>query len=295
MSNQIPRLQAWKSASSVGGATRSKDAALSRIDELVQLHGRSNEGDEKRYLLGEIYFATNYWLRNSKLNYKGTHKERTGAIRDLLQCAARLLARSFQCSVQALPNELEWMYGRTMSAHGRGIESGADRAYMNRNKAEAYKLRFRNGVAWRFPFDFGHRGPVVGQLIRADTRQHYGNPAKVLDAQDGYEFCVLSMARDLYVGPHFSFNTRGAVAENHSSWLAWRFSVQDLSVSSMEKSQICAPTAVTINPPTITSSTFWRCSRSRGSSSGMCGSRVIIVRPWGMEMWSSTTAGISRP
>lgn len=224
MFTRIPTFPEWKSKSGSGSifTSRGQDKVLLRIDELVKEYGRTNNGPESAYFLGEIYFATNYWLRNiGRVRGTGMHKGRTDAIRQLLRCAVRLLSKTFQCSVQALPNELEWMYGRSQSTHGISMPG----QNLKRHVSENYKVHFKKGVAWHFNTD---TGLDQVKLVRASTSSKHVksdfNPGTRMNSRSSYKFCVLSMSRDLYMGGHFKRTMMGGLTETraqfHTSWLA---------------------------------------------------------------------------
>jgi hypothetical protein len=114
------------------------------------LYWTRDEG-EKTFHHAELFFATNYWLRNFKRN-KAMNSGREAAIRDLFACNARILAQRFQCaSVQSLPNELEHHFGRRMELESvrRDVLAGAAK-YMSRAEIEKYRLSFnRDGRAFQ--------------------------------------------------------------------------------------------------------------------------------------------------
>jgi hypothetical protein len=199
----IPFALNWLKDSSVPIARRSADPALKRIDSLVGTYNFTTCGASKKYLLGELYFVTNWWLRNFRVNHQMDDR-REPAIRYLCRCTIRLLADAFHCGVSALPTELEKFYGREMNFHGHKIDAEkGSQYYLSRAEAEKYKLVFMNHKFYQFPW--WRNAPLLTEaMVPAESKYAYyksGNVNRNAMAEE-WGFFVMSMSRDLYMAAH---------------------------------------------------------------------------------------------
>ncbi len=227
----LPSAADWKRDSSVSYVRRASDPVLSRIDNLLDAFSRAKDAGERTYILSELYFAGNYWLRNFKQVNKLTtmNAKREPAIRVLFRCVVKKMAFFFDCGVQALPNALERYFGRSLSEHGRRLDSANNSHYfLKRAELEKFKLRFKAGRVYQLPWREYMKNkdvklqPANSQLIHDQTKR----------VDKGYKFLrtdwacfVMSMSRDLYMAPHLGGQAAGSsiagvVPKCHSSYLA---------------------------------------------------------------------------
>jgi hypothetical protein len=59
----MPSKSEWLKSSSVLLANRNSDPILTRIDNIVEAYEHSKSGGECIYLYGELFFATDLWLK----------------------------------------------------------------------------------------------------------------------------------------------------------------------------------------------------------------------------------------
>ena len=83
--NDIPTLEQWKRDSSVTLATRANDTVLVRIDELVNAVGRAPDDGARTYIVSDLFFTLDYWLKVYKTG-RGMEKGREPAIMALYKC-----------------------------------------------------------------------------------------------------------------------------------------------------------------------------------------------------------------
>jgi hypothetical protein len=199
----FPFILNWMKDSSVKGARRKADPSLQRIDSLVKSYNFATSGGSRRYLLGELYFTTNWWLRNFRGNPQ-MQEGREPAIRQLCHYAIRQLAAAFGCGINAVPTYLERFYGREMdfAAHRIDAEKG-ERHYLDRAEAEKYKLIFINGHFYQFPW--WSRSALPTDSVRlADSGYAYAMTGNVdrSTMEEDWGFFTMSMSRDIYMAGH---------------------------------------------------------------------------------------------
>ncbi len=227
---EIPTKHNWKRDSSVSSirVTRRSDPVLLRIDGLLGALEKTKDAGERMYLLFEVFFATNYWLKNLKLSSKlgKMHPSREEAIRALFRCVAHDFSKRLGCGVQALPNELEIYFGKSLSDHGIEMDAGKqDDIYLKRAALEKFKLRFKDGKAYMIPWRESLRDPNV-KPEPADSRiiNKQMSASHVAKGNGGLMWgwgCfVMSMSRDLYMAPHVDSTLGGVTPVYHSSYLA---------------------------------------------------------------------------
>lgn len=221
----IPTIEAWKKDSSVAMATRSKDAVLGRIDALVEACGKAEaagDGGQWVYLACDLFMSLDYWLKVHTRN-AAMEKKREPAVMALYKCVAEWLCVSFSCTVNVLPRELELYFGRELGFHGAKLDKAFDCAIsLQRAEAKKYRLFFKDGKAFMFPWWKKSSRPGETKLVPADSK-HAANPG-VFDDGTGYRTgwggFAMSMGRDIYMAKHHCTRARG---ENgnfyHSSYL----------------------------------------------------------------------------
>jgi hypothetical protein len=227
--NDIPQLSAWKKDSSVALAWRSNDPVLKRIDELVQAYSLAPDGGARLYIGCDLFFTLDYWLKVYKKKSK-MEKGREPAVMALYKCVVEKLGSAFGSYYGAkggfiTPNNLhtalELWFGRTLSGHGVELDLQRDCAiYLKRAEVAKYRLRFKNGKAYQFPWwDPPSRKPKV---VLAESSRAYNYA--VFDDATGYRKnwggFAMSMGRDLYMAKHHC--TKGFGKQGnfyHSSYL----------------------------------------------------------------------------
>lgn len=232
----LPSLMQWQQDSSAFLAERREDIILMRIDNIVDALQRTKAEGEPLYLQAELYFATNYWLKTLALGKNPKLKKgRETAIRNLCQFAITQLAAACKVSIQALPNELEKLYGKGLSDHGQHQDSAqvlGTTHYMQRAETNRYRFHFKDGKAYQFEFRvpkpklkivnsrFWFKWTVDNSKIIIDPKT--GETFRLL--ADDWGYFVMSMSRDICMGPHRTINPgqkgEGEIAVAHSSWLA---------------------------------------------------------------------------
>jgi hypothetical protein len=222
----MPSLFQWKMKDSYIRdirVTRRSDKILCGIDSIVEAIGKSNKNGMRNYLMVELYFATNYWLRNFQLVRTnqpvrtdpkldriqflraGMHPGREDAIRALCRYSIEQMAKGFGCGVQAVPTQLERYYGRTMGSLGHQKDTENPGHYMKRAEVEQYKLFFDGGKA--YCFDWQNRR--FGQdfvLELADTQYIWNRDSEQKTMGGHFSRFAMSMSRDIYLAPHVSYD-----------------------------------------------------------------------------------------
>jgi len=220
---RLPDLQQWKNDSHIPDilVRRANDKPLCAIDAIVTAIQNSKSNGKRNYLMVELYFATNYWLRNFKSQRSGNmHPGRENAIRSLCHYAVEKMALGFQCGVQAVPTKLERYYGRTMGTHGKTIDATEANHYMKRADVEQYKLFFDAGKAYCFDWKNNRFGQdFVMALAQSKTIWERDQDQKSLQIE--WARFAMSMSRDIYMAPHVNFATaeRYNAPAVHSSYL----------------------------------------------------------------------------
>jgi hypothetical protein len=199
---------------------RKDDIVLHRIDELLAHRWKAKDAAKRFIFLSDIFFTADYWLKSFPTNPR-MEKKREPAVRALYAVCAEELCQFFGCTINGLPRELEFMWGRNMSACGVQVDLVADRArYITRAEAVQYKLCFKHGKAYSLPW-YRPADPRP-RLELCDSMHSYTKEAQVLGGlpADNYGFFVLSMSRDLYMAKHFAAGQNGAKGFYHSSYVA---------------------------------------------------------------------------
>jgi hypothetical protein len=219
----IPSSERWKKDSSVALATRANDQILVRIDELINAREIALDDGAKLYVDTDLFFTLDYWLKIYKNNSK-MDKGREPAIMALYKCVVDTLCFAFGCTVNVLPRELEYYFGRALGGHGAKLDLALDCAtYLKRADVHKYKLFFKNGLAYQFPWwkTNAREGKTKFVLANSSTAS---NPAVFDPSNTGYRNnwggFAMSMGRDIYMAKHHCTKDAG---ENgnfyHSSYL----------------------------------------------------------------------------
>lgn len=220
----VPTLTQWLAdtpPTRKGHDLRSQDPILTRIDQIVQSYHSSSDDGQKWYLLNDLLFCTDYWLKRQGQGASSLlDPARKPAIQALFAATAGWLCKLFQCTVNVLPRELEKAFGRELGHHGQSIDVRPGVAqYLTRGEANKYRVMFRDGKAWQFPW-WEKKGKqiVLAESSRSpgtyDPKENIGQPM----FDKGFSGFAMSMGRDLFMAPHF-----GAYGKDnffHSSYLA---------------------------------------------------------------------------
>jgi hypothetical protein len=215
----IPSLHQWQHDSSVVLAIRKHDVVLNNIDRLIGLFEHQQAGYIGMLTACNLYFAVDYWLKM----YPSTpqmEKGRASAMEALYIVVVNFLCPQFNCTINSLPRELELMFGRELTHDGVRVDI-LDRAayYMTRAEAAQYKLSFKQGKAYQYPWweARARQAFVLAESSRsAAPGVHVGDGPEY----DTYGFFVMSMSRDIYMAKHQSGSAVGAEdGVYHSAYL----------------------------------------------------------------------------
>jgi hypothetical protein len=198
----LPSLAAWQKDSNVIFAIRKEDIILDRIDKLLEHHWLTKD-QSKFIFLCDLYFTADYWLKMFKTNTRKMEKGREPAMWALYGIVVEELCRVFGCTINGLPCELEYMWGREMTKDGVTVDVNRGQAeYLTRAEAAQYRVWFRNGKAYTLPW----YNPSIAKpkLEIAESKHAYVREAQVMNSPDAinYGFFVLRMSRDLYMAKH---------------------------------------------------------------------------------------------
>ncbi len=198
----IPSLVDWFRDSGGSASKREADIILKRIDDLVDIFNRQIEAFDKVYTAADLYFTANYWLKLVDQGNRTINKSREPAVDALFKAAVDALCKSYNVSVNNLPNLLEAVFGRELGGHGQKLDRDKGLAnYLSRADAAKYRIRFsRNGLAVQNPWWNKHwwesSKPVLAESSRAKP-----NPPDMM--QPDYGGFAMSMSRELYMAPHY--------------------------------------------------------------------------------------------
>lgn len=178
---------------------------------------------DKLAIYGQLFFLTDFWLKN---NLTDTRKEKVKA---LFLTTVDKLCQEFNCPVNVLPKKLEEHWGRQLGVHGWGVDkqltsggiSPKVAVYLERKKAEGYRLTFINGLAYQQTWWLKAQ-PI--QMVPADSSAvGWTMPKDKLNKgqklfEKNWAGFALSMGRDFYMAKHRG----GFYSSNffHSSYLA---------------------------------------------------------------------------
>lgn len=215
--NTIPTQAQWLKDSSVRLAVRSHDPILKRIDTLLgyleSLRGQPNYP----VVVCDLFFTLDYWLKIYRSN-RHMDKGRAPAVQALYERVVKVLCETFNCPLNALPRELELMFGRELSIVGVNVDLLNSKRvhphYLKRSELPLYKLYFMNGLAYQY----GWWKNPPGARVLAESKRAYNPYAGAQEVNENYGFFVMSMGRDIYMMKH-GYIGRG-YRIFHSSYLA---------------------------------------------------------------------------
>jgi hypothetical protein len=215
-----PSVEQWRNDSSVTFATRKNDVILTRIDSLMEALWKAPDAAAQLFVGCDLFFSLDYWLKIAKNNPK-MEKERQPAIQALYEWVVGFLCRSFNVTVNVLPRELEYMFGREMGDHGSKLDQEWDCArYLTRAEAKKYRLWFKKGKAYQFPWWDKSKsfGADFGKMLTLAESDRAHNPAVISQAKFGG--FAMSMGRDFYLARHHCGGIGQFTNHYHSSYLA---------------------------------------------------------------------------
>jgi hypothetical protein len=216
----IPTLSRWHRDTSAGAAVRYNDTILTNIDELLREYDSHRQGFDALAAASGLYFSIDYWLKV----YGKTptmNQAHAPAVEALYKAVVNTLAGLFHCTVNVLPRELETMFGRELSPDGVRVDI-TDRAakYMERARANMYRLTFISGKAFQYPW---YERIPSRPLVPVQSRL-CASPGSHIEAVPGFDhfaFFAMSMSRDIFMARHVS--ATGVGKRNgvyHSAYLA---------------------------------------------------------------------------
>jgi hypothetical protein len=228
----LPTLEKFKKDTYITFGFRSHDHIITRIDELLVLYHQpktqqtfqndySHEGFLKTYILGDLFFTTDYWLKLASRKDKSIHTGRTKGVEALYRAIVAGLCQNFGVEVNELPNELELHYGRELHGYGQAVDynfrsgkvSGTKLEYLKRAEASKYEIEFRQGVAYRWK-----KYKLIGwRKVQADTTIMKSYTPNFIPGFCGF---VMSMSRDLYMSQLHTAGADFVKTFFHSSYLS---------------------------------------------------------------------------
>src|SRR5262245_41866116 len=169
----------------------------------------------KFYLYGDLYFTCDYWLKQYPRSQSYPFVER------LYKVIVRKLCKSFGVSVNVLPASLTDLFGRELfvsppetppdqafdypKSDREKLKKG-ELTYLTRAEARKYKLTFKNGLAYQYPWWREELGQAPGPRLLLAESKHAVELDFVFGPEDRLEgapgSCVLSMSRDIYMYAH---------------------------------------------------------------------------------------------
>jgi hypothetical protein len=200
----IPRLTQWLADTNGGGKTPPCNRTLGQITEYLECYRNVTEKWDRVAMLAQLYFLTDRWLRDANLSAGVNDLQQIGrpaAVQNLFRAAVQELCRELTCTVNYLPQLLENLWGRVMTAYGVKIDQAPKGVvYLNRARAELLRLRFDiNGLAWQCTWWARDKT----QLVLVDSANFTGTAApRRKPIEPGFAGYALSMGRDFYMGEH---------------------------------------------------------------------------------------------
>jgi hypothetical protein len=199
----IPTLKQWQRDRGGLSAVKGKpDRILERIDVLVKSLGPSKKKNAS-YNLCELYFSTNYWIRNVGPTLQ--QKQDAAPVAALFDCVKTRLASLFKCPGLMVAAKLQQHYCCNENAHGIFCdEYDIPHSFQNRGETEKFKLYFVNGLAMWNPW----WEQISSGLVNVNTAKAREMPGQsgTGSLRPGACFFVMNRYRDLYAAPHFTRN-----------------------------------------------------------------------------------------
>jgi hypothetical protein len=193
------------------------DAKLAIIGGYLEDLTTKGEAWDRLALYGQIYFLADYWLRHNDAD------KRKASVNDVYLTAVDKLCQKLDCTVNVLPSKLEEYWGRYLGTHGWGgcdrpVTTGASpkiAIYLERKKAELYRLTFIRGLAYQLTW---FRDPPFVLALAESASVGFDDKSGGQMFEPNWGGFALSMGRDFYMAKH-----RGGYSSDdffHSSYLA---------------------------------------------------------------------------
>jgi hypothetical protein len=216
----FPSLAQWKSDSSVALAVRHNDIILARIDMLVEVC--ESLPRQRKTTLCDLYFTLDYWLQWVGKN-SNMEKGRQKAVHALYVYVVSELCLIFRCTVNVLPRELEYMFGRELTATGITVDLDHKKAkYLERKDIDKFRLWFRNGMV--YTWNWWETSNSKPQRVLANSSRTYNVDAVVRSEgrtpNVNYGPFIMTMGRNFYMALHSPGEANKFNGFYHSSYLA---------------------------------------------------------------------------
>lgn len=210
---RIPDLSTWKKDSSVAMARRAGDRILTRVDELVGLYNATPQDNDyaRNFALADLFWGADHWLKAN--GFGEGNNNRKPAMQELFRVSASLLCVAFGLSPNAynvLHMKLEEIFGQELAKEAREKDTKPDSRvkYLDRAEAHKYLLVFSGGKAKQLTW-YDEANPYNFKKANSDRWE-----SRRGGFEEGYGGFVMSMGRDIYMGPHQD------LIFHHSTYLA---------------------------------------------------------------------------
>jgi hypothetical protein len=215
--NYIPSVVEWQHDTSVDKDDRNKDTLLRGIDKVLEAYENPlNDAGRQWWILCELFFRLDYWLRQLDKGNPVLNKKREPVVYDLYKFVVDALCGYFNVTVNVLPRELEYMFGRQLTYHGAKLDLDWDAAkYLSRAEVNKYRLCWHKGRAYQFPW-WKPKAKPGDKLALAESRRAYNQDVFGVGAA-GWGGFAMSMGRDIYMARHHCVANKGNFY--HSSYL----------------------------------------------------------------------------
>ena len=224
----MPTAAQWKKDSNVAFAFRSQDRVLTHVDWLLErLAARNGNVSMQMVIVADIFFTANSWVKLFHKKDPNVKAERYPAIMGLFECAVKMLCNWLGCKQTELLQQLCTMFGSELSSGGNDIDNLQHRArYLNRQEREFYRLHFKGGMAYQYPWwDLGAHKVHVGQFGRlrlADSIHAYAKNVGRMNQLPSVNFgCyVCTMEREFFMMKHSGGEKERMDGIYHSAYTA---------------------------------------------------------------------------
>ncbi|HEY1377435.1 MAG TPA: hypothetical protein VGF55_11615 [Gemmataceae bacterium] len=225
----MPLVRQFQKDSSVTFAIRGDDRILFHIDWLLERYHFFNwrpgadAESKRRLILSDLLMTCKFWLKRAKEGHPRMKKERAPAIAALEAAVWNQLRAVLRCTREEAEQTIDEIYGRSLSENGLNTDDlHQDAKYFSEMERKAYRLRFRGGLAYQYPWwDTSAR-----QTLRPADSSHAFNPEVQRPGGavglDGFGGFVMTMDREVYMAKHTIGGQFGQNGVYHSSYTAGR-------------------------------------------------------------------------
>ncbi len=196
---KVPDAATFKKDSSVTLGSRSGDALLRRIDQLLEELGNQVAATSlaaefnTTILYGQLYHAVDGWLKERARGVGSSGRE--PAVRALYTIVCTTLAKRANVGISTLPNWLTAAFGRDLSEHGEKLDYENRLAqYLSSTERAKYRIRFNGGIAQQMQWWLTRTN-----WQNVDSARDFSVDAGWREGHSGY---ALSQGGDFYSGPH---------------------------------------------------------------------------------------------